>query len=251
LLLNVASLMLPDSPAKQELMTQDFSSRPLLVFDLDGTLADTAVDLISTLNAILAREGLAAIAFPDARAMVGAGARALVQRGLKANGVEVSEARLDDLFTDYLAHYEAHIAGETVLYPGVTEALDRFAAAGWDFAVCTNKIEYPSVLLLTALGLAGRFKAICGKDTFSVSKPDGEALLLTIAKADGDRRRTIMVGDSKTDIDTARNAKTPVVAVNFGYTDTPVETFKPDRVIGHFDELWDAVQGLSAVFHVA
>lgn len=232
-------------------MTNSLSPPPLLVFDLDGTLADTAGDLVSTLNALLTREGLAAIPFQDARAMVGAGAKALVQRGLSANGVEVNEARLDELFTDFLAHYEAHIADESTLYPGVTAALDRFEAAGWAFAVCTNKIEYPSVLLMTALGVAGRFAAICGKDTFSVSKPDGEALLRTIAKAGGDPRRTIMVGDSKTDIDTARNAKIPVVAVNFGYTELPVETFEPDRIIGHFDQLWDAVETLSSAFHVA
>ncbi|MGA2637605.1 HAD-IA family hydrolase [Methylocella sp.] len=232
-------------------MTKSLSTRPLLVFDLDGTLADTAADLVSTLNALLIREGLAAIPFQDARAMVGAGAKALLQRGLKANDVDVNEARLDQLFADFLAHYEEHIADETVLYPGVTAALERFAAAGWSFAVCTNKIEAPSVLLLTALGLAGRFKAICGKDTFSVSKPEGDALLKTIAKAGGDPSRAIMVGDSKTDIETAKNAGIPVVAVNFGYTDLPVETFEPDRVIAHFDELWDAVESLSAVFRVA
>jgi phosphoglycolate phosphatase len=232
-------------------MTKSLSTRPLLVFDLDGTLADTAADLVSTLNALLIREGLAAIPFQDARAMVGAGAKALLQRGLSANDVDVNEARLDQLFADFLAHYEEHIADETVLYPGVTAALERFAAAGWSFAVCTNKIEAPSVLLLTALGLAGRFKAICGKDTFSVSKPEGDALLKTIAKAGGDPSRAIMVGDSKTDIETAKNAGIPVVAVNFGYTDLPVETFEPDRVIAHFDELWDAVESLSAVFRVA
>jgi phosphoglycolate phosphatase len=232
-------------------MTKSLSSRPLLVFDLDGTLADTAADLVSTLNALLIREGLAAIPFQDARSMVGAGAKALLQRGLKANDVDVNEARLDQLFADFLAHYEEHIADETVLYPGVTAALERFKAAGWSFAVCTNKIEAPSVLLLTALGLADRFEAICGKDTFSVSKPDGDALLKTIAKAGGDPRRAIMVGDSKTDIETAKNAGVPVVAVNFGYTDLPVETFEPDRVIAHFDELWDAVDSLSAVFRVA
>jgi len=225
--------------------------QPILVFDLDGTLADTAGDLVSTLNAILEREGLSGIAFDEARAMVGAGARALVQRGLAAHGVKASEARLDALFAEFLAHYEAHIADATVLYPGVAEALDRFEGAGWGFAVCTNKIEYPSILLLTALGVAKRFRAICGKDTFAVSKPDGEALLQTIARAGGDRRRAIMVGDSKTDIDTARNANIPVVAVDFGYTDQPVSTFKPDRIISHFDELWDAVEGLSEVFRVA
>ncbi|WP_395666396.1 HAD-IA family hydrolase [Methylocella sp.] len=232
-------------------MTSTFTPPPLLVFDLDGTVADTAVDLVATLNAILTREGLAAIPFKDAVGMVGSGAKALLQRGLKANDVTVDEKRLDELFTDYLAHYEAHIADDSTLYPGVTKALDRFEAAGWTFAICTNKVESSARLLLTALGVAQRFKAICGKDTFDVSKPDGDALLQTIAKAGGDPRRAIMVGDSRTDIDTAKNAKVPVVAVTFGYTDLPVETFEPDRIVKSFDELFDAVEELSAVFHVA
>ena len=219
-------------------------SPPLLVFDLDGTLADTAGDLMATLNVILAREGLAAVELAQARAMVGGGARLLIQRGLTANGITASESRLDEMLVDFLAYYEAHIADETALFPGVAAALDRFEAAGFTFAVCTNKVEYPSVLLLTALGIAGRFRAICGKNTFRVSKPDGEALLQTIARAGGDRDRAVMIGDSKIDIDTARNAGVPVVAVNFGYTSEPVETFKPDRVIGHYDELWGAVEAL-------
>jgi phosphoglycolate phosphatase len=219
-------------------------SPPLLVFDLDGTLADTAGDLVATLNVILAREGLAAVELAQARAMVGGGARLLIQRGLTANGITASESRLDEMLVDFLAYYEAHIADETALFPGVAAALDRFEAAGFTFAVCSNKVEYPSVLLLTALGIAGRFQAICGKDTFRVSKPDGEALLQTIARAGGDRDRAVMIGDSKIDIDAARNAGVPVVAVNFGYTSEPVDTFKPDRVIGHYDELWGAVEAL-------
>ncbi len=217
---------------------------PLIVFDLDGTLADTAGDLVATLNIILAREGLAGIAVPDARAMVGGGAKVLIQRALSAHGMKVSETRVDEMLADFLAYYEAHVADETVLFPGVAHALDRFEAAGFAFAVCTNKVEYPSTLLLTALGVAGRFRAICGKDTFAVSKPDGEALLQTIARAGGDRGRAVMVGDSKMDIDTARNAGIPIVAVNFGYTSEPVDIFKPDRVIGHYDELWGAVAAL-------
>lgn len=217
---------------------------PLLVFDLDGTLADTADDLIATLNFILAREGLPKIAAPDARPMVGGGARALIQRGLFAHGISLSETRIDEMLADFLAYYEGHLAIETALFPGVTQALDRFQAAGFAFAVCTNKVEYSSVLLLTVLGVAGRFRAICGKDTFEVSKPDGEAVLQTIARAGGDRRRAVMVGDSKIDIDAARNAGVPVVAVNFGYTSEPVGNFNPDRVIGHYDELWGAVAAL-------
>jgi phosphoglycolate phosphatase len=226
-------------------MAATSSSRSLLVFDLDGTLADTAGDLILTLNYILAGEGLSGLSLPQGRPMVGAGAKALIERGLAANGIIASDARLETMFNDYLAHYEAHICNETVLYPGVVKALDRFEKAGWSFAVCTNKIEHPSIKLLTELGIAHRFKTICGKNTFATSKPDGEALLQTILRAGGERQKSIMVGDTKTDIDTARNANIPVIAVDFGYADRPIEQFKPDRVIKHFDDLWDAVKALA------
>jgi phosphoglycolate phosphatase len=226
-------------------MTHDQNAKPLLVFDLDGTLAETAGDLISTLNVILAREGLRKLPMSEAHPMIGAGMRTLIKRGFAVEGVELSNTRLEELFLAFLAHYEDHIADETTLYPGVVAALDRFAAAGWSFAVCTNKLEQTSVHLLTALGIADRFKAICGQNTFAVSKPNGEALKLTIARAGGDVKRAIMVGDSKTDIDTARNAGVPVVAMTFGYTDQPVATYAPDRAIDHFDALWDAVETLA------
>src|SRR5262249_26237516 len=137
---------------------------PLLVFDLDGTLADTAADLVGTLNVILAREGLGGLPLQDARAFVGGGARALIERGLAAHGVAAPESRLDDLLAAFMAHYEAHIADSTVLFPGAAEALDRFEAAGYIFAICTNKAEHASVLLLRALGVESRFRAICGKE---------------------------------------------------------------------------------------
>jgi|SRR5579883_80423 phosphoglycolate phosphatase len=219
---------------------------PLLVFDLDGTLADTAGDLINTLNVILARQGLAGLPMPQSRPLVGGGARALIERGLAAHGRVAAPGELDRLLAEFMAHYEAHIAEQTVLFPGVIEALDQFEASGFGFAVCTNKAGRAANLLLQELGIAARFRAICGRGTFPVSKPDGEALLQTIARAGGDRRRAVMVGDSKTDIDTARNAAVPVVAVNFGYTREPVETFKPDAVIGHFGELWGAVEAMGA-----
>ena len=218
--------------------------KPLLVFDLDGTLAETAGDLIGTLNIILEREGVAPLPLAQARFMLGAGARALIQRGFAAVGRAVEGERLESLFHDFIAHYESRIAQESHLFPGVAASLDRFAAAGWDFAVCTNKMEHASVKLLNALGAADRFRAICGQDTFAVCKPHKEALLGTIAKAGGDPARAVMVGDSRTDIDAARNAGVPVVAVDFGYTDRPVGEFAPDAVISHFDDLWDAVVAL-------
>ena len=218
---------------------------PLIVFDLDGTLADTAGDLVASLNHILAREGLAPVALEEARHMVGMGARSLLKQGFARNGRDLGADRLEALFIDFLACYEANIAVHTRLFPGVVDSLDRFAAAGWTFAVCTNKIEAPSVKLLGALGVERRFRAICGQDTFAWSKPDARALLSTIGKAGGSPDRTIMVGDSRADIATAKNAGVPVVAVDFGYTDTPVRELSPDVVISHFDALWDAVAGLS------
>jgi phosphoglycolate phosphatase len=223
------------------------NSPPLLVFDLDGTLVDTAGDLIGTLNHVLAGESVPPLPLATARPMLGAGARALIERGLSAAGRSVSPARLEEIFLAFLARYEAHIADESRLFPGVEAALDRFKAAGWDFAICTNKFEHPSVRLLSELGVAARFRAICGQNTFAFCKPDPRALISTIECAGGDRRRAIMVGDSKTDIVTAQAAGVPVIAVDFGYTDRHVSEFAPDRVISHFDELWDAAQSLAVV----
>jgi len=218
---------------------------PLIVFDLDGTLADTAGDLLATLNHILTREGLEAVTDAQARRLVGMGARHLIKRGFDKADATVSPARLEELFHEFLSHYEENIAFHTRLFPGVEQALDRFEAAGFAFAVCTNKIEKPSVKLLKALGVAERFRAICGQDTFAWWKPDPRALLSTIERAGGAPGRTVMVGDSRTDIDTAKAAGVPVVAVDFGYTDVHVSELGPDVVISHFDSLWEAVERLS------
>lgn len=223
------------------------SGAPILIFDLDGTLADTADDLMGTLNVLLRRDGHDALPVSAARAMVGAGARALIQRGYAASGVEPPPDRLERLFHDFLALYRDRIAEETRLFPGAAAALERFAQAGYRLAVCTNKPENLSVLLLERLGVADRFAAICGRETFAFHKPDPRALIGTIARARGDMSQAVMIGDSKTDIDTAKAAGVPVVAVDFGYTETPVGAFAPDLVISHFDELWGAVAQLRAL----
>jgi phosphoglycolate phosphatase len=221
------------------------SPAPLLVFDLDGTLVETAPDLVATLNVILERAGAAPIPYETARVMVGGGAKVMIERGLAYSGAPaVTPTQMEEMFDAFLAHYEAHIADRSEIYPGVVAALDRFAAAGWHFAICTNKMEHASILLLQKLGIGQRFRAICGKNTFPFSKPNGAALIMTIARAGGSPQRTVMVGDSHTDIATARNAKIPVVAVDFGYSEQPIATFEPDRIISHFDDLWDAVAAL-------
>lgn len=216
-----------------------------IVFDLDGTLADTAPDLIATLNFILVEEGLKPVPLDRARDLVGAGGRALLERGIAANDRTVSAAHLDTLYQRFLEVYAGRIAVESRLFPGVAEALERFEAAGWRLAVCTNKVERHSVMLLEALGIAPRFHAICGRDTFPFFKPDPRHLTMTIEAAGGVPDTAVMVGDSQTDIATAKAAGIPVVAVPFGYTMTPVSELDPDIIIEHFDHLWDAATALS------
>ena len=218
------------------------SIEPVLhVFDLDGTLADTAGDLMASLDYVMIQEGYAATPLENARALLGAGARALILRGLAAQGISIPDEKVEQMFQLFLTYYESRIADDSRLYPGVIEALDALAARGDTFAVCTNKIERPAKLLLEKLGVAGRFAFICGQDTFGVAKPDPLPLLRTIQEAGGEPSRTLMIGDSKTDIATARAAGIPVIAVDFGYTDRPIEEFSPDRVISHFSELPAAV----------
>ena len=215
-----------------------------IVFDLDGTLAETAPDLIAALNFVLTSEGIEPLPLASARYLLGAGGRALISRGFAQAGRALDAPKLETLFDRFLGYYNDHIADHSTLFPGVLASLDRFAGAGWRLAVCTNKIEASSHLLLGKLGVAGRFAFICGQDTFGVGKPDPKPLLETIRKVGGRPERTIMVGDSRTDIETARAAGTPVVAVDFGYTDKPVAELRPDRVISHFDALFAEAQAL-------
>ena len=212
-----------------------------VVFDLDGTLVETAPDLIDALNVVLAHEGLPHVAYDTGRNMIGGGGRRMVESGLQLHGRTPSSADLDRIFADFILHYSAHIADRSQVFPGVDAALDRLAERGCRFAVCTNKLEGLSRQLLDALGLAPRFAAICGQDTFGMQKPDPEVLRRTIQAAGGDIRQSIMVGDSGTDIATARAAGIPVVAVDFGYSETPVRSLSPDRLISHFDDLEAAV----------
>src|SRR3954449_8908349 len=215
-----------------------------VVFDLDGTLVDTAPDLINALNFVLTREGLPAVPLKSARNMIGAGARKLIERGLEAEG---RAARLQDvtrLTGDFIDYYAAHIADASRPFEGLEAALDDLAAQGYRFAVCTNKLEWLSKRLLDELGLSGRFAAICGADTFGVSKPDPVILQQTVARAGGNINATVMVGDAGPDIGVARRAGVPVIGVEFGYTDVPMADLKPDRLIGHMRDLPAAVESL-------
>jgi len=217
-----------------------------IVFDLDGTLIDTAPDLIDTLNVILAREGLPAVAYDDARAMIGGGARAMIERALKAERRDAEKAELDRMFSAFIEHYAAHIADRSRPFPHLEATLDGLAGAGHRLAVCTNKLEWLSVRLLDTLKLSRYFAAICGQDTFGVQKPDPKILRQTISRAGGAPDRAIMVGDSGTDVRTARAAAVPMIAVDFGYSEVPIAELQPDRIIGSFEELPAAVREIAA-----
>jgi phosphoglycolate phosphatase len=220
---------------------------PTIVFDLDGTLVDTAPDLVDTLNAVLARHDVPPVSYHAARTMIGAGVKPLLQRALASQDIHPPAAELDELYGEYLKLYAEHIADRSRPFPGLTDALDTLARQGCRLAVCTNKLEWFALRLLDVLGLATRFGAICGQDTFAMRKPDPDMLRLTIVRAGGDTAHAVMVGDSMTDVATARAANIPVIAVDFGYTEIPPAALGADRLISHFDALPETVRQLIPV----
>ncbi len=222
------------------------SSPALVVFDLDGTLIDTAPDLVGALNAILQREGIPAVPAPSARKMIGAGARALLERGLELDGRMVEPDKLNRMMQDFIAYYADNIAVHSKPFDGLIAALDVLTERGCTFAVCTNKLEWLSRRLLDQLDLSKRFAAICGADTFGISKPDPTILRQTVARAGGKMSSAIMVGDAGPDVGVARRAGIPVIGVDYGYTEVPIRDLAPDIVISHLDQLPDAVNEMLA-----
>ena len=214
-----------------------------VVFDLDGTLVDTAPDLVNALNFVLEREGLAPVPLHSARTMIGGGARRMIERGLEQEGHAAADEVIR-LTTDFIDHYANHIADASRPFEGLEGALDDLGARGYRFAVCTNKLEWLSKRLLDQLGLSGRFSAICGADTFGVSKPDPAILRQTVARAGGQLSSAIMVGDAGPDIGVARRAGIPVIGVGFGYAEVPIADLKPDRLVDHMRDLPAAVESL-------
>ena len=220
------------------------TASPTIVFDLDGTLVDTAPDLINALNHVLAREGLSPLPLASARNMIGAGARKLLERGLEAEGRLVGAEEMNRLTADFIGHYAENIAVESRPFDGLEAALDTLAARGCRLAVCTNKLEWLSKRLLDELDLSKRFAAICGADTFGVAKPDPAILRQTILKAGGDIARAVMVGDAGTDVGAARRTGIPVIGCTFGYTDVPIAELDPDGLIDHMKDLPGALEAL-------
>jgi phosphoglycolate phosphatase len=215
--------------------------RPLdgavIVFDLDGTLIDTAPDLIGSLNGVLAEQGLPPVALSDARHLVGQGAKAMIERGFALAGAALPAGKVSALFERFIEIYLGRIAQESVMFDELENTLDLLTAEGAALAVCTNKRTDLSMALLDALDLTARFVAVVGPDRAPAPKPDPRHLLTAIQAAGGEAARALMVGDSLSDVLAAKAAGVPVAVVSFGYTETPARDLGADVLIDHFTEL--------------
>lgn len=215
-----------------------------IAFDLDGTLVESAPDLIGAVNAVLIAEGFEPLNYNQGRPFISRGARWLLQWGLASAGAQDPSARAAALFGRFINHYSAHIADESRPFPGVIDALQVLKAAGAKLVVCTNKPTDLSRSLLTKLDMLGLFGGVVGVDAVSAIKPDAAHLIEAVAAVGGDLARTVMVGDAATDAGAARAAGTPLILVDFGYTEIPAAELAPDALLHHFDDLVDACAGL-------
>ncbi len=213
-----------------------------VIFDLDGTLVDTAPDLHAATNHVLATLKRPPITMEQVRAFVGHGARTLIARGCEATGAAVDQRTIETLYQEFILYYAANIAANSRPYPGVITLIEQCRDRGLALGVCTNKLESLSNQLLTALDMRKYFAAVVGPDTIGVSKPDPSPYFETLSRLGRDAASSLMIGDSETDIRTGQNAKVPVIAVSFGYTSRPVATFNPTHVIDHYDEAWPILQ---------
>ncbi len=219
-----------------------------IIFDLDGTLIDTAPDLLRTLNHVLASIDCPPASPEDVTKLVGQGAKRMLERGLALANRTVDAQQMEQMFQQFLDHYSANIAVDSRPFPNVEAVLSDLRDQGARFGVCTNKLEHLSVKLLQQLKLDHYFEAIVGADTLGVRKPDPAHITGTIERVGGVRERAIMVGDSINDIKAAKAANVPVIGVSFGYTDQPIETLNPDVIIDHYDALSEAIEGQLARF---
>lgn len=223
------------------------SRPPVALFDLDGTLVDTAPDLTASLNEALRAGSAEQVEVSHVKNMIGRGARKLIERGMELSGQTPDETELDYLIDIFLTHYRKNMANHSAFFPGADRFMDMLTANGVALAICTNKREEMAVALMAELGMKDRFELIAGVDTHPVNKPDPGHLTLTVEQIGGDPERVIMLGDSFADVEAARRAGYPCIGVSFGYTDTPMRELEPDIVIDHYDEAWPHARRMLAL----
>ena len=228
-------------------MTGDRSEAPppTVVCDLDGTLVDSAPDLAGALNTVLSEQGIPEVPYEDIRLLVGEGALALVRRAIARSG-RPEPRDLARLHARFLDVYGARLTRESRTYPGVPETLGALARRGHPLAVCTNKPEALARRMLDELGLDCFGEAVVGGDTFCYRKPDSRALEAAVEKAGGALGRSLLIGDSRTDVETARNAGVPAILVTYGYRTDSVEALSPDFVVDEFAAAAGLIRRLAA-----
>ena len=219
-------------------------TRPTIIFDLDGTLADTIHDLVPCINRVVQPQNLAPVSIQQIGPGSGKGVKSMIELAYAINNKPLPPQLLTELISEFMVDYWHNICVDTVMYEGTETVLKQFGANNWLLGVCTNKPIDMAEKLLQDLGIKSLFSSITGADSFEFRKPDPRHLLKTIELAGGTPERAIMIGDSQTDILTAQNANIPVVAVDFGYSEEPVATFNPDIVISHYSQLFAAVSTL-------
>jgi len=222
-----------------------------ILFDLDGTLVDTAPDLFSSLNKVLTRAGHRPVVPHELRSMVGHGAKALFERAFRETGTAVSPEQLAEYTSEFLAHYRANIARESRPFPRVPETLKRLADAGAKLGVCTNKPQELTDLLLAQLDLARHFGAVYGGGKASRNKPDARHLLELVNALEGAPERTVMIGDSTVDVAAARAAGIPVIVMSYGYTPVDVRELGADAVADDFSALPELISRVAKALETA
>ena len=216
-----------------------------VIFDLDGTLVDTAPDLTAALNKVLDDAGHRSVPLSEVTHLVGDGARALVERGFDMVGAPLAGVALEAQIESFIAYYGAHLADESRPYEGVEETLQALHDEGARLGVCTNKRAHFSQRLLDEIGLARYFAAIAGGDSLPVKKPDPRHVLAAIEWAGGQPECAVMVGDSLKDMEAARGAGVACVAVAYGYGANAATLAAADAVIATFAELPGVLARLS------
>lgn len=222
-----------------------------LAFDLDGTLVETHLDLVGTLNRMLVLKGLPPAPMEGARNLIGGGARALLIHGFERAGAPVEAAHDPALFDAFIADYIEHIADHSRPFEGVVETLETLSARGATLVVVTNKRSDLSELLLGKIDLTRHFAAIVGPDRVSARKPSGAHLIEAVTSVGGDPQRAIMVGDAAPDMGCARDAGVPSIGVSFGYTPVPIEDLEPDVIVDAFEDIEEAVDMIVVEHYVA
>lgn len=218
------------------------ATRTALVFDLDGTLIDSAPDLLAALNRVLDEEGRPRVALDEVKKMVGDGAAKLVERGFAKGGARPDEPLLARLTERFVGYYEAVVADLTRPFPGVPETLARLAEAGYRLGICTNKPAGPAREVLAALDLLGHFQTVYGGDSGPARKPDPGPLRRVLRELAADAGTGVMIGDSPVDVATARAAGTPIIVFAHGYSRVPTDVLGADAILDDFAALPDLLR---------